>query len=90
MLFYILQVQWEFEERKDKFTPYPEEMNGKLEMAYSKKLRKIKWQELEDDSQKEITLDLKNMTETDGSTSIRIRRRDLSNGKYLITYGFEW
>ena len=66
-------------------------MNGKLEKAYAQKLQKIKWQEqLEDGTQNVITLDLKNMTETDGSTSIRIRRRDLSNGKYLITYGFEW
>ena len=84
MLFYISQVQWEFEERKGLFTPYPEEMNGKLEKAYLKKLPKIQWQEqLEDGSQKEITLDLINMSETDGSTSAKIRRRDLSNGKYL-------
>ena len=69
------------------FTPYPEEMNGKLEKAYAKKLQKIKWQEqLEDGSQKEITLDLNNMVEIDGKTSIKIRRRDLSKGKYL----FEW
>ena len=77
-----MQVQWEFEERKGMFTPYPEEMNGKLEKAYAQKIGIITWQEqLEDGNQKEITLDLNNMFEIDGNTSIKIRRRDLSKGK---------
>ena len=54
-------------------------MNGRIEKAYNQKKGRITFvEELEDGGQKNIVLDLVQELETDGTSTVKMRRRDLS------------
>lgn len=95
-LHWKLQVQWEFEDRPNVFTPYPEDINVKIEKAYQDKDLFVKWIEDTDSGDvKHIQIDFTAGVEIDSATKtkVKVKRRDLSkegNFHLLFYQSLRW